>query len=193
MQGISLRQLVEKELKGINFFGLEHVERVKFYSTKVIELLNETERKEIDSEVFEAALLLHDTGIPFWFLYKKPHVDFSMAKAKTFLERADFPLALRDKVLHCVQEHSWNGKPKTIEAMLLHDANLLDNIGALGALKDSIRCQLNCFNAFQSMNYFSVKASHLDEAFSLEQAKKIALDDIKFYKAFSENLEKSFK
>lgn len=192
MQGIDLRLLVEKELKGISLFGLEHVERVAVFSTKLVNALPENE-KNIDLEVLEAALLLHDIGVPFWLAYKQDHLGFSIAKAKTFLEKVDFPLAKRDAVLHCIQEHHWRGKPATIEAKLLHDSNLLDNIGAMGVLKDSIKCYLNGLNAFQSVNYFSVKANYLDGAFSLGQARQLALEGIAFYKTFSQSLEKSFK
>jgi uncharacterized protein len=104
--------------------GFDHFKRVYRIAKKL--------GKGYDDEILHAACFLHD------IVQKEPHHKLSAREAKRFLLKIGFP---REKI-HAVEEvilnHIARGKPKSKEGILLHDADLLDFLGAVGFARLSI-------------------------------------------------------
>lgn len=87
-----------------------------------------------DDDILYAASFLHDicTGpAPDRFLK-------SAEKAEQLLHEVGFPANKINDVIECIRTHHPNQKPILKEAQLLHDANLLDSLGAIGVIRLSI-------------------------------------------------------
>lgn len=181
---LMLEKLIEKELKGLPVFGLSQVERVKKNSVKIKEGLKH------EKEVLELSVMLHNAGAKQCLQFTQDFIQYSVALAKKFLSRANYPSKKMDSIIHCIQEAHLNGQPKTIEAKILHDAVLLDEISAIGILKDSI----SFYSQKKSLQNFReslrAKSYHLKNAFYTEKGKESAREGIAFYNAFVERLER---
>ncbi len=103
---------------------LEHINRVFNLAKKLV--------KNYDEEVLHAACFLHHI--------EKDHKD-AAARAEEFLKQKGFPpervFRIKDAILH----HPHMGKPKSVEAIALHDADLLDYLGAVGFLKTAFEAK----------------------------------------------------
>jgi uncharacterized protein len=87
----------------------------------------------LDEDVIFAAAYLHDMGAVSAFAEpKKDHADVSAAKIDLVLGGTDFPKAKLDAVRAAIRTHNPDRKPLGAEARYLHDADILDNLGASG-------------------------------------------------------------
>lgn len=91
-----------------------------------------------DEEVLFAAGLLHDMGgfVP----YEKEGVDHALRSTQvveSILGPAGFPMEKLEAVKQAILTHSYyeKAKPQTPEAVLLHDADTLDFMGAIGVAR----------------------------------------------------------
>lgn len=127
-----IKEIAEKELTNCSAHDIDHVLRVYNLALTIAE--NET---DVDLEVLQAAVLLHDIGgakeanDPTG---NTDHAIVSMEMAKPILEKLGF---LPEKISHiqdCILSHRYrtDNKPKTIEAKILFDADKLDGAGAVG-------------------------------------------------------------
>ncbi len=179
------KRLVEKELK-TDFFTPGHINRC-------FENLEEIKKSFFDEEIVFAGLFLHSAGFPMSLKFNQDLVSTSMNLAKKILNEAGFPAEKREKVFHCIQEAGIKGQPKTIEAILVHDANLLDEISAVGLIKEvslfnSRKILLRKFLEEQKAKSFLLK-----EAFFSEKAKILAEEKISLFNSFVKSLEKDLK
>ncbi len=90
---------------------------------------------DYDDDVLYASCFLHDiiTGDDDIGIIKK-----SADKAEQLLHEVGFPAEKINTVVECIKTH-WPGQnPKIKEAQILHDANLLDSLGAIGVVRLSI-------------------------------------------------------
>lgn len=55
-----------------------------------------------------------------------------------FLKEINFPVEKIEAIKEALREHLTSGKPKSVEAILLHDADLIDFLGATGIVRLSI-------------------------------------------------------
>lgn len=90
----------------------------------------------IDADVLFAAAFLHDWGgiEPF----ASPGVDHavrSVQLAEPFLAEAGFPMEKFPTVRAAILGHMYDKEPEGPEAIVLHDADALDFLGALGAAR----------------------------------------------------------
>lgn len=87
----------------------------------------------LDDDVLFAAAMLHDMGgVSAYAEGKKDHADVSAAKIDLVLGSTDFPKAKLDAVRAAIRTHNPDRKPVGAEARYLHDADILDNLGASG-------------------------------------------------------------
>jgi uncharacterized protein len=94
-----------------------------------------------DDDVVFAAAFLHDLGV---FVGHRPedpsrlktwdHVGYACEHAPAILARCGFP-ADKLPVLACIREHQPQDDPQTFEATLLRDADMLEQLGAMGVLR----------------------------------------------------------
>lgn len=99
---------------------------------RVYHLARELE-SDYDDDILFAACFLHDletTGSDY-------HLK-SAIKAEQLLHEVGYPPEKIDTVIECIKTHIPGDKPKIKEAQLLHDANLLDSLGAIGVIRLSI-------------------------------------------------------
>jgi HD superfamily phosphodiesterase len=87
----------------------------------------------LDDDVIFAAAYLHDVGSwPGWAEPGKEHGDVSAAKLDRMLAGTDFPKGKMEKVREAMRTHMFYRNPVSPEARYLHDADALDNMGAIG-------------------------------------------------------------
>lgn len=87
----------------------------------------------LDEDVIFAAAYLHDMGAVSAFADpKKEHADVGAAKIDIVLAKTDFPKAKLDAVRAAIRTHNPDRDPISAEARYLHDADILDNLGASG-------------------------------------------------------------
>lgn len=95
-----------------------------------------------DDDVLYAAVWLHDLGV---FLGHRPadlealarwdNVAYACAQVPALLERFGFPPAKIPHVIEVIRTHLPSGEPQSIEATLLRDADILEQLGAIGILR----------------------------------------------------------
>lgn len=97
---------------------------------------------DYDHDVVLAAAWLHDLGV---FVGNRPenpqdlarwdHVAYACAHAPQILREAGFPETKIPAVLQVIREHQPKDEPTTTEAIILRDADILEQLGAVGILR----------------------------------------------------------
>ncbi len=97
---------------------------------------------EYDDDVVYAAAWMHDLGV---FQGHRPedrealarwdNVQYAIGKTPLILENAGFPTAKIPAVLEAIGTHQPAAEPVTIEAVILRDADILEQLGAIGILR----------------------------------------------------------
>ncbi len=95
-----------------------------------------------DDDVVFAAAFLHDLGV---FIGHRPedpealvhwnHVTYVCERAPALLASLDFPAGKVARVLACIREHQPHDEPRSPEATLLRDADILEQLGAIAILR----------------------------------------------------------
>ena len=98
--------------------------------------LAETDGLAVDADVLFAAAFLHDWGgIAPFAVAGKDHAVRSVELAEPFLTEAGFPMEKFPAVRAAILGHMYDKEPEGTEAVVLHDADALDFLGALGAAR----------------------------------------------------------
>lgn len=122
--------------------GMDHVNRTR----KLVEYIVSKEGKErgIDLESLRLAVVLHDLGISSQVKTLKKskdkfksgeHIEISLRIAENFLKKEGVPLKQIKKIKQIIISHGSHGQEINLEGDILHDADLLDGIGLIGALR----------------------------------------------------------
>ncbi|HUV08111.1 MAG TPA: HD domain-containing protein [Spirochaetia bacterium] len=106
--------------------GYEHSYRIYHLAREI------GEGKDYDDEVLHAACFLHDLELMV------DHPRGSSRKAESILGETGFPAEKIPLVTRSILQHLPGDVPESVEGKLLHDANLLDSIGAVGFARLSI-------------------------------------------------------
>jgi uncharacterized protein len=95
-----------------------------------------------DSDVLHAAAWLHDLGV---FIGHRPNdtrelalwdcVAYAMERTPVLLKRFGFPESKIPAVVEAIRTHQPSGNPTTFEGVLLRDADILEQLGAVGILR----------------------------------------------------------
>lgn len=177
----SIEKFAAKKLGKELAAGIDHFQRVY----KLAKLL----RLKYDDQVLHAACFLHDVS------EDEPHQKFAATTAEEFLKSINFPKEKIPLVKKAILEHVPLGKPKSNEAILLHDADLLDFLGATGVTRLSIGAwdwmEKNSLEGIlEVLKRFRKLAS---ENLVLPKSKKLAKEKIRFMDKTIKQLGKEIK
>jgi uncharacterized protein len=110
------------------------------------QIANLTPSLTYDDDIVYAAAFLHDLGV---FIGHRPedpealkqwnHVTYTCDRAPQILTDINFPAAKIPAVLACIREHQPHDNPQTIEATILRDADILEQLGAIGILRTAAK------------------------------------------------------
>ncbi|WP_394779122.1 HD domain-containing protein [Undibacterium sp.] len=98
--------------------------------------------QDYDDDVLHAAAWLHDMGV---FIGHRPtepaalatwdNVKYAVEQVPALLRQWQFPADKIALVVQAIAEHLPSGSPRTSEGMLLRDADILEQLGAVGILR----------------------------------------------------------
>jgi uncharacterized protein len=101
---------------------------------------------DYDDDIVFAAAWMHDIGV---FLGHRPndpealvkwdHVPYTIARTRELLAAWSFPAEKIDAVAAAIATHQAHQEPSEIEAVLLRDADILEQLGAIGALRAFVK------------------------------------------------------
>src|SRR5277367_91547 len=130
----ALQEFIRNEAKPVEKYG--HQPRLYALTRQIAWDLN------YDDDVVFAAAWLHDLGV---FIGHRPedpaelsrwdHVRYACERASEVLEEAHFPAEKTPAVLAAIREHQPHDAPTSIEATILRDADILEQLGAIGILR----------------------------------------------------------
>ena len=100
------------------------------------------EGKPCDDDVLFAAAWLHDLGVFIGHRPEEPaalaswdHVAYAAKEAPKILKRAGFPAEKIPAVTEAIVTHLPSRKPASFEGVLLRDADIIEQLGAIGVLR----------------------------------------------------------
>lgn len=129
-----IADLIETEARPVDKYG----HQPRLYSlTRII-----GEGLAYDDDIVYAAAWLHDIGV---FVGNRPedpeqlrrwdHVTYACDRTEIILREAGFPGEKIPAVLDAIRTHQPQDDPQTIEAVILRDADILEQLGAIGILR----------------------------------------------------------
>jgi uncharacterized protein len=106
----------------------------------------EDEFNFFDDDVLFAASWLHDLGV-FWGhrpsdpaeLASWDHVPYTIARSRELLREWGFPEEKLDAVAEAIRTHQAKDEAVLVEAVVLRDADILEQLGAVGALRALVK------------------------------------------------------
>jgi uncharacterized protein len=151
------------------------------------------EENEFDDDVLFAAAWMHDLGV---FLGHRPqdaaalacwdHLPYTLTRSRELLAEWGFPASKLEAVAEAIRTHQPQGKPVRFEAVLLHDADILEQLGAIGALRTIAKVGRDTrFPTFSSVLPVLRQAVELLPAkLCLESARKLAIPRVALLASF---------
>jgi len=178
-----MRKLIQQYAKDLTAgrlaSGFEHSWRV-YHLTREI-----GEGMDYDDEVLHAACFLHDIEMSVG------HPRSSADRAEAILRETGFTVENIPLVIEAILNHMPDGKPASVEAKLLFDANLLDSIGAIGFSRLSIGAFIwhNHKTMEEILEYVKKELAHT-ERFHFPKSRELAKEKIRFSKLAVEQFTK---
>lgn len=139
---------------------------------------------EYDNDILYASCFLHD------IITGPDSHQKSADKAEQLLHEVGFPPEKINSVVECIKTHWPGSNPQLKEAKMLHDANLMDSLGAIGVIRLSIGAffwyHVNSLKKVVDLiKEFREKAQYL----IFDKSKKLAEQKIKFMDDLLKELE----
>ena len=136
----------------------------------------------LDDDILYAACWLHDLGV---FIGHRPeapallatwdNVAYAIAHTPSLLQRLGFPADKIPAVQAAIRDHHPQARPTTIEAILLHDADLLELLGAVGLLRTLGKVGRDTrYQTFADLLPVLERYSRLDAELLSEKARQLA-------------------
>jgi uncharacterized protein len=186
----SLEEYIRKEARPVDKFG--HQPRLYALTELVGRDL------KYDDDVVYAAAWLHDLGV---FVGHRPEggealarwdsVRYAIAQAPAVLREAGFPPEKISAVLEAIRTHQPQQIPQTLEAAILRDADILEQLGAIGILRTAAKIGRDTrYPTFSDAAPALKKAlAELPGKLTLESAKTLAEPRVALLWAFLRELE----
>jgi len=186
----SIAEFIEAEAKPREKYG--HQPRLYALTQRIGEGI------EYDDDVVYAAVWLHDLGV---FTGHRPedleqlkrwdNTRYAMEQAPALLTRFAFPPEKIASVVETIRTHQPAFAPQTIEGKILRDADILEQLGAVGILRTV--CKVGRDTRFED---FTAAVRSLEKALAdlpgkleLEPAKKMAEPRIKSLREFLDSVK----
>lgn len=162
--------------------GFEHSYRIYHLAREI------AEGEQYDDDVLHAACFLHNI---------EPSIENagqSAERAAVILTETGFDSGKIRQVTDAIAEYPPAGSPQSIEGKLLHDADLLDNTGAIGV----VRLAIGAYSWYQSRTMeevHEVLTQWLEYAdtFFFERAREMSREKITFMQTAIDQLAKELQ
>lgn len=143
-------------------WGINHTRRL----LQLIETIGEG--LSFNSDALWLAAHLHDWGgYAPWAQKNVDHALRSRQVAESFLSERGCPDELKTLVLECIELHHTAGSDRSLESILLRDADALDFLGVVGILRDFSKNPRDLRKAYEETKRRRVQLPgmiHLDKA-----------------------------
>ncbi len=181
-----MRKLIQQYAKDLTAgrlaSGFDHSFRV-YHLTRQI-----GEGMQYDDEVMHAACFLHDVEMSVG------HPKSSAEKAEAILHETGFTPDKIPLVIDAITNHMPDGKPITVEAKLLWDANLLDSLGAVGFARLAVGAFIwYHYKSMQEIMTYVKRELSFTDRLHFEKSREIAKDRIVFTKDAVARMEKELQ
>lgn len=156
------------------------------------------EGQQYDDDVIYAAAWLHDLGV---FIGHRPedpeelarwdNVPYALEKSPTILKSVGFPAEKIPAALETMRTHQPGGAPSAPEGVILRDADILEQLGAIGILRTVCKVGRDTRFATFTDAVESLRRSleRLPSQLRLERAKALAEPRIAILRAFLQAVE----
>jgi len=134
----SVRNYIRAEALPVDKFG--HQPRLYALAVRLAQGM------EFDDDILFAAAWMHDLGV---FLGHRPqdpselsrwdHVPYTVERTRELLAGWGFPVEKLECVAEAIRTHQPQDEPVLHEAILLRDADILEQLGAVGALRALVK------------------------------------------------------
>ena len=162
-------------------WGINHTRRLLKLVEQIGKGLN------YDHEALWIAAHLHDWGAYApWAQKGVDHVARSSQVAREYLTDHDCPAYLKALILECIALHHQAGSDRSLEAVLLRDADGLDFLGVVGVLRDFSKNPRDLRLAYEQVKK---RRASVPSILQLERAKTLAQDRVREMDAMLEQLE----
>ncbi len=180
-----LTGLIRENARPVDKFG--HQPRLS-HLTRII-----GEELDYDADVVQGALWLHDLGV---FIGHRPdtpeelsrwdHVAYACSRAPVILRDAGFPEEKIPAVLEVMRQHQPQDNPTTVEATILRDADILEQLGAIGILRTVSKVGRDTrYPTFtESVAVLRRNMAYLPGQIRLDSARRLAQPRIAILRAF---------
>jgi uncharacterized protein len=142
----AIEEYVRREARPVEKFG--HQPRLYALATQI------GEGQSYDDDVVFAAAWLHDIGVFVGHRPEEPellarwdNVIYAVERAPSLLEAFGFPQEKIAPVVEAIRTHQPSGEPATIEATIVRDADILEQLGSIGVLRTV--CKIGRDSRFQ--------------------------------------------
>ena len=95
--------------------------------------------------------------------------------AESFLSERNCPEDLKSLILECIELHHTGGSERSLESILLRDADILDFLGVMGIMRDVSKNPRNLRKAYRDVQR---RRDKLPALLCLEKAQAIAAERI---------------
>lgn len=152
---------------------------------------------QYDDDILHAAAWLHDLGV---FIGHRPedlallstwdHIAYVQNVVPALLAEWQFPAEKISAVIEAVKDHMPQSIPRTPEAALLHDADVLEQLGAVGIVRAFAKVGRDTrYQTHGDVLPVIEKARDLASFLTLNAAQKIAEEKIELLNHFLKSLE----
>jgi uncharacterized protein len=153
---------------------------------------------EYDDDILFAAAWMHDLGV---FLGHRPqdpeklarwnHIPYTITRSRGLLTAWGFPAEKLDGVAEAIRTHQPQDNPQSMEAILLRDADILEQLGAIGTMRALAKVGRDTrYVTFSSVLPVLRKSlDELPEKLHLQAAKDLAVPRVELLRHFISSIE----
>jgi len=154
--------------------------------------------RSFDDDVLFAAAWMHDLGVFIGHRPEEPnalaqwdHIAYVKAKAPGLLRRFGFPAEKIPGVLEAIRTHLPSAQPTTFEGVLLRDADILEQLGAVAVLRtvSKIGRDTRFVRFADALRVLRNNAAQLPTQLQLDSARRLAEPRLKTLLAFLDSVE----